>query len=148
MVYGVFSKIRHKVSERVLQGLALNTKDKTSASFLLYRLFGGLVVLNLIRLAPYIFTATAFLSSGLALALPIWARGVSLGVRQRSRGFIAHLVPKGSPMVLAPFMVLIESVSLVIRPFTLAVRLMANMLAGHLILSLVSAPLRRSLLLS
>ena len=50
--------------------------------------------------------------------------------------FVAHLVPKGSPLGLAPFIVLIESVSLVIRPFTLAIRILANMIAGHLILRL------------
>ena len=51
------------------------------------------------------------------------------------------LVSLGSPLLLAPFMVLIERVRLVIRPVTLRVRLMANMVSGHLILSLLSGGL-------
>jgi len=53
---------------------------------------------------------------------------------------MAHLVPKGTPVLLIPFIVLIELVRGVIRPFTLAVRLAANIVAGHLILVLVAGP--------
>lgn len=50
---------------------------------------------------------------------------------------LAHLVPLGTPGVLIPFIVLIETISNVIRPGTLAVRLAANMIAGHLLLVLL-----------
>lgn len=49
----------------------------------------------------------------------------------------AHLVPQGTPTVLIPFMVVIETVRNVIRPVTLAVRLAANIIAGHLLLTLL-----------
>merc|ERR1712200_36881 len=52
-------------------------------------------------------------------------------------GILAHLVPLGTPAVLMPFMVLIETIRNVIRPGTLAVRLAANMIAGHLLLVLL-----------
>jgi F-type H+-transporting ATPase subunit a len=49
----------------------------------------------------------------------------------------AHLVPQGTPRVLIPFIVCIETISNVIRPGTLAVRLTANIIAGHLLLTLI-----------
>ena len=58
-----------------------------------------------------------------------------------TRVFLAHLVPKGTPVMLVPFIVLIELLRRVIRPFTLGVRLAANMIAGHLLLVLTSSPI-------
>ncbi|RCK67898.1 ATP synthase F0 subunit A [Desertihabitans brevis] len=49
----------------------------------------------------------------------------------------AHLVPQGTPAVLIPFIVCIETISNIIRPGTLAVRLTANIIAGHLLLTLL-----------
>jgi F-type H+-transporting ATPase subunit a len=49
----------------------------------------------------------------------------------------AHLVPQGTLSVLIPFIVCIETISNVIRPGTLAVRLTANIIAGHLLLTLI-----------
>jgi F-type H+-transporting ATPase subunit a len=49
----------------------------------------------------------------------------------------AHLVPQGTPAVLIPFIVCIETIRNIIRPGTLAVRLTANIIAGHLLLTLL-----------
>lgn len=49
----------------------------------------------------------------------------------------AHLVPQGTPRILIPFIVIIETIRNIIRPGTLAVRLIANMIAGHLLLTLL-----------
>jgi F-type H+-transporting ATPase subunit a len=53
---------------------------------------------------------------------------------------LAHLVPVGTPYILIPFIVLIELVRNVIRPLTLSVRLAANLVAGHLLITLISTP--------
>ena len=50
-------------------------------------------------------------------------------------------MPKGTPYVLVPFMVLIEIVRNLMRPLTLSIRLAANMVAGHLLLALVRGPM-------
>ena len=49
----------------------------------------------------------------------------------------AHLVPQRTPTALIPFIVLIETIRNVIRPLTLAVRLIANIVAGHLLMTLL-----------
>ena len=50
---------------------------------------------------------------------------------------LAHFVPLSTPAALIPFIVLIEIISRVIRPFTLSIRLAANIIAGHLLLRLL-----------
>jgi len=53
--------------------------------------------------------------------------------------FFSHLIPFNTPFLLIHFMVLVELISSLIRPFTLAIRLIANITAGHLILALISS---------
>lgn len=52
---------------------------------------------------------------------------------------ITHLVPQGTPPILIPFIVCIESIRNIIRPITLSVRLSANIIAGHLLLTLIGS---------
>lgn len=60
-----------------------------------------------------------------------------MGWLKTPQSMLAHLVPLGTPVALMPLMVIIELVSNVIRPLTLSVRLAANMVAGHLLLTLL-----------
>ena len=73
----------------------------------------------------------------LSLSLPLWVTLIIFGWLNHTKHIFAHLVPQGTPFVLIPFMVLIETIRNVIRPGTLAVRLAANMIAGHLLLTLL-----------
>nr|ABD85311.1 ATP synthase F0 subunit 6 [Idotea baltica] len=93
---------------------------------------------NSLGMLPYVFTASSQLVISLSLALPLWTGYFIYGWVKHTTHMLAHLVPQGTPGVLMPFMVLIESISGVIRPGTLAVRLAANMIAGHLLLTLLS----------
>ena len=63
-----------------------------------------------------------------------------LSIAPNPSAFISHLVPLGSPTALSPFIVLVESVRHRIRPITLSVRLIANLVAGHLLLALTVIP--------
>nr|AML26276.1 ATP synthase F0 subunit 6 [Nitidulidae sp. BMNH 1274330] len=92
---------------------------------------------NFLGLFPYIFTSTSHLILSLGLALPLWLSFMIYGWLNNTTHMLAHLVPQGTPPILMPFMVCIETISNIIRPGTLAVRLSANMIAGHLLMTLL-----------
>nr|YP_010140422.1 ATP synthase F0 subunit 6 [Pseudagkistrodon rudis]QQK90412.1 ATP synthase F0 subunit 6 [Pseudagkistrodon rudis] len=94
---------------------------------------------NLMGLLPYTFTTTSQLSMNMSLAFPLWAATVITGMMKKPSITLAHLLPEGSPTMLIPFMILIESISLLMRPLALGVRLTANITAGHLLMTMVSS---------
>nr|YP_010713096.1 ATP synthase F0 subunit 6 [Meromyza saltatrix]WDA93962.1 ATP synthase F0 subunit 6 [Meromyza saltatrix] len=100
-------------------------------------LFSMILFNNFMGLFPYIFTSTSHLTLTLTLALPLWLTFMLYGWLNNTNHMFAHLVPQGTPSVLMPFMVCIETISNIIRPGTLAVRLTANMIAGHLLMTLL-----------
>jgi len=112
----------------------------SSVAIILRAVFTLLVLNNFFGLAPYVFTARRHIRFALPLRLLLWLSLFVAASTQTFTLFMAHLVPKGTPVLLIPFIVLIELVRGVIRPFTLAVRLAANIVAGHLILVLVAGP--------
>nr|ARH55221.1 ATP synthase F0 subunit 6 [Thanatophilus sinuatus] len=100
-------------------------------------LFSMIMFNNFLGLFPYIYTSSSHMILTLALALPLWLSFMIYGWTNNTIHMFAHLVPQGTPPVLMPFMVCIETISNVIRPGTLAVRLAANMIAGHLLMTLL-----------
>nr|AML26498.1 ATP synthase F0 subunit 6 [Staphylinidae sp. BMNH 1274661] len=116
--------------------ILLGSKIKGS-TLIFISLFSMIVFNNFLGLFPYIFTSSSHLIMTLALALPLWMSFMIYGWLNNTIHMFAHLVPQGTPPVLMPFMVMIESISNIIRPGTLAVRLAANMIAGHLLMTLL-----------
>nr|AII41700.1 ATP synthase subunit 6 [Petrobiellus sp. 2 JZ-2014] len=100
-------------------------------------MFSFILFNNFMGLFPYIFTSTSHLVMTLTMALPLWFSFMLYGWLNHTQHMLAHLVPQGTPPALMPFMVCIETISNIIRPGTLAVRLAANMIAGHLLLTLL-----------
>nr|YP_009250757.1 ATP synthase F0 subunit 6 [Rhinotermes hispidus]AMX23110.1 ATP synthase F0 subunit 6 [Rhinotermes hispidus]URH16766.1 ATP synthase F0 subunit 6 [Rhinotermes hispidus] len=114
-------------------------KGKTNKgnSFIFISLFTMILMNNFLGLFPYIFTSTSHLVLTMTLALPLWLSFMLFGWINNMNHMFEHLVPQGTPSALMPFMVVIETISNMIRPGTLAVRLTANMIAGHLLLTLL-----------
>nr|AWV83371.1 ATP synthase F0 subunit 6 [Tanna japonensis] len=100
-------------------------------------LFMFILLNNFIGLLPYVFTSSSHLVFTLTLALPLWLTFMMFGWFNNTNYMFCHLVPVGTPSVLTPFMVCIETISNLIRPGSLAVRLTANMIAGHLLMTLL-----------
>nr|QXF29946.1 ATP synthase F0 subunit 6 [Artemia persimilis] len=109
------------------------------ANILVLSLFLFVLFNNFVGLFPFIFTATSHLAVTLSLAVPLWLSFIMYSWARETISALAHLVPTGTPTPLMPFMVLIELISNLIRPVTLSVRLAANMIAGHLLLTLLGA---------
>nr|YP_009048413.1 ATP synthase F0 subunit 6 [Melanargia asiatica]YP_010528781.1 ATP synthase F0 subunit 6 [Melanargia meridionalis]AHH92989.1 ATP synthase F0 subunit 6 [Melanargia asiatica]UXW65903.1 ATP synthase F0 subunit 6 [Melanargia meridionalis] len=107
------------------------------STFIFISLFFFILFNNFLGLFPYIFTSTSHLNLSLTLSLTLWLSFMIYGWINNTQHMLIHLIPQGTPTILMPFMVLIESISNIIRPGTLAVRLTANMIAGHLLLTLL-----------
>nr|ANT45837.1 ATP synthase F0 subunit 6 [Lygus pratensis] len=106
-------------------------------SLMIISLFMFILYNNMMGLLPYIFTSSMHMVFTLTLALPMWLSLMMFGWMNKSQEMFAHLIPSGTPAPLMPFMVMIETISNLIRPGSLAVRLTANMIAGHLLMSLL-----------
>lgn len=122
----------HKEFKTLLGPIGAN-----GSTFIFVSLFSIILFNNFIGLFPYIFTRTSHLTLTLTLALPLWLCFILYGWINNTQHIFAHLVPQGTPAILIPFIVCIETISNVIRPGTLAVRLTANIIAGHLLLTLL-----------
>nr|ALI86964.1 ATP synthase F0 subunit 6 [Heterometrus longimanus] len=144
MVYWFVPSRWYKMCGSVFNGVGLEVSSVFSSKwggvvFLLCCLFSFIFFNNFLGLFPYVFTASSHVLFTLCLALPIWMSLMIFGWLNKSVMMFAHLVPVGTPTMLMGFMVCIESVSNIIRPITLSVRLAANMIAGHLLIVLMGS---------
>jgi len=94
-----------------------------------------ILISNYLGMIPEFGSATGNFSITLALAVTVYALIWILGISHNGFGYIAHLVPPGTPFWLYPLMFVLELMGPVIKCFVLAVRLFANMIAGHLVIS-------------
>nr|UIG88180.1 ATP synthase F0 subunit 6 [Halobates sp.]UIG88209.1 ATP synthase F0 subunit 6 [Halobates sp.] len=130
MIINLIYKILHQEFKMLLsksEGLTL----------MMTSLFMFILINNMMGLLPYIFTSSSHLIFSLALSLPLWLSIMLFGWMNKTQHMFSHLIPAGTPGMLMPFMVCIETISNIIRPGSLAVRLTANMIAGHLLMSLL-----------
>nr|YP_009346449.1 ATP synthase F0 subunit 6 [Xiphinema rivesi]AOT84259.1 ATP synthase F0 subunit 6 [Xiphinema rivesi] len=106
------------------------------SSFVFLFVFVLLLMFNLISLTLSSYTVTTTLSFNLFLGFTYWTASILLFTSFKPHSF-SSLLPLGSPLLLSPFLCMIELVSISARPVTLCFRLLANMCAGHVILGLI-----------
>nr|QXT59978.1 ATP synthase membrane subunit 6 [Tuberculatus californicus] len=114
-------------------------KNIKSPSFLFISLFMFIFLNNFLGLFPYIFSSSSHMIFSMTLALPFWLFFIILSMIKNTKNMIAHLIPLSTPILLAPLMTIIETMSIFIRPFSLSIRLTANMIAGHLLMTLLNS---------
>nr|ALO62466.1 ATP synthase F0 subunit 6 [Dasypus pilosus] len=113
-----------------------NNKGRTW-TLMLVSLITFIGTTNLLGLLPHTFTPTTQLSMNLGMAIPLWAGAVVTGFQHKTKASLAHFLPQGTPIPLIPMLIIIETISLFIQPMALAVRLTANITAGHLLIHLI-----------
>lgn len=124
----------------MLEFKILLIKKVNFINLLIYiRLFVFIILNNLLGIFCYIFTSSSHLVIRLSLSLSLWLSIIIYGWINFTNHIFYHLVPLGTPKILIPFIVLIESIRNIIRPGTLGVRLAANIISGHLLITLISS---------
>nr|YP_010610763.1 ATP synthase F0 subunit 6 [Bolitaena pygmaea]WAP91583.1 ATP synthase F0 subunit 6 [Bolitaena pygmaea] len=109
-------------------------------------LFLMIINFNLMGLIPYVFGTTSHLVMSLSLSLPLWLSLILSSYQNNMYSSLASLLPSGTPSFLIPFLPLIEFMSISVQPITLAIRIAANISAGHIILTLIGNFLSMSMI--
>jgi F-type H+-transporting ATPase subunit a len=104
----------------------------------IYGLFVFILVNNLIGMVPYSFASTSHFILAFSLSFTIVLGATILGFQTHGLKFFSLLVPAGCPLALLPLLVLIEFISYLARNVSLGLRLAANIVAGHLLLTILS----------
>ena len=101
-------------------------------SIFMFVLFG-----NLIGMIPYSFTFTSHIAVTLTMSVVIFLMVTIIAFIKHGYKFFSFFLPAGVPIILSPLMIVIEVISYFTRPFSLSVRLFANMMAGHTLLKVI-----------
>lgn len=117
----------------------IGTSEKHTRFFpFIFVLFVFLTLMNLFGLVPYTFTPTAHVFVTFGLSLSIFIAVNIIGLNNYKLDYFAMFMPTGSPLWLAPFLVIIEFVSHCAKAISLGVRMAANITAGHLLFAILS----------
>jgi len=106
-------------------------------SFFFY-LFIFIAQQNLVGILPYSFTTTSHLSVTFGLAFMIWFGITITGFQENGLKYFDLIFPRNIPFLITPFLNGIELISYIFRPVSLALRLFANIVAGHILLDTIA----------
>lgn len=135
--------IAQSVPETIYEFIASLLRENVGVEGLKYFPFIFTVFLfvafgNLLGLFPYAFTFTSHLTAVGSLSLIALAFNILIGIKKKKIGWLRTFMPRGIPMALAPLIVPIEMISFLSKPFSLTVRLVANMTVGHIMLKIIA----------
>jgi F-type H+-transporting ATPase subunit a len=116
----------------------INTNKGQMFFPLMYVLFIFILVNNLIGLVPYSFASTSHFILTFSISFTVVLGATILGFQRHGLKFFSLFVPSGCPLPLLPLLVLIEFISYLSRNVSLGLRLAANILSGHMLLSILS----------
>nr|YP_010996928.1 ATP synthase F0 subunit 6 [Dendrodoris krusensternii]WPH63912.1 ATP synthase F0 subunit 6 [Dendrodoris krusensternii] len=119
------------------------TRQKALPGFplMLFALMLSLIVMNFLGLIPFVYGPTSNIWVSASLAVVFWSLLIISGWVKFPKESAAHFAPAGAPAGFIPFLVIIETASILIRPLTLTIRIIANISAGHIIMGLIATSL-------
>nr|AJF93989.1 ATP synthase F0 subunit 6 [Tabachnickia sp. DVL-2014] len=106
---------------------------------IIFSFFILIVCINLTGLLPYVFTLTSHIIITFTLSFSILITTTLIGLKKWNTIFLSILTPQSAPIILSPFLILIETISYTTRIISLSVRLTANISAGHLLFAILSS---------
>lgn len=121
-----------------VRNTVLNVAGNDGAKFVpfVFTLFTFVLFANVIGMSPYAFTTTSQLVVTATLSVTVILTVIIYGVWKHQFRFLKLFAPSGAPAILYILLTPIEIISFFARPVSLALRLFANMLAGHVALKL------------
>ena len=100
-------------------------------------IFMSILVLNMIGMVPYSYTVMAQIVVTLTISIGVWIGKLIIGYKKHGIRILGIFIPEGVPFGMVPVFVIIEIVGFIIPMISLAVRLFANMLSGHVLLKVL-----------
>lgn len=122
-----------------IQGIMGETLGKNGVKYVsfVFALFTFIAGGNILGLFPYSFTFTSHIAAVGALSIFCLLMNIVVGLKKRGMGYLRTFLPHGVPLLMAPLIVPIETISLLSKPFSLTIRLAVNMSVGHIILKVL-----------
>lgn len=122
-----------------IQGIMGETLGKNGVRYVsfVFALFTFIAGGNILGLFPYSFTFTSHIAAVGALSIFCLLMNIVVGLKKRGLGYLRTFLPHGVPLLMAPLIVPIETISLLSKPFSLTIRLAVNMSVGHIILKVL-----------
>nr|YP_010574752.1 ATP synthase F0 subunit 6 [Doris odhneri]UZI00323.1 ATP synthase F0 subunit 6 [Doris odhneri] len=144
-MFSVSSSWSQNYTKTLLAMISVNsdTRQKALPGFplMLFALMLFLLFMNFMGLVPFVYGPTSNIWVSASLALVFWSLLIFSGWTKFPVESAAHFAPAGAPSALIPLLVVIETASILIRPLTLTIRIIANISAGHIIMGLIATSL-------
>lgn len=136
----VINKVLYNFLSFIYTLVVSNLGNKNKSYFpVVLTLFLSIFGFNLLGLIPYSFTLTSHLIIALGFSFPVFVAMTGEAIYRHKTGFFALFLPAGVPVVLIPLLTAIELISYASRLFSLAIRLGANLIAGHILLKIIAS---------
>jgi len=138
LIPGRFQSFAESIYNFTLMTLDENTHGKGQQFFpFIFSLFMFIVALNLLGNAPYGFSVTSQLIVTSTFAFVVFCLVTITGFVKHGFKFLSLFLPEGTPIFMAPLIVVLEIFAYFVRPVALSIRLGANMIAGHILIGVI-----------